>query len=601
MEHVQNNTKTIKILAIAPYQGLLLLLEKEAKKYPQIILDTAIGDLDEGVNIISTCSSSSYDIIISRGGTAELLKNIVDIPVVEVPLSFYDIFKAIQMSANLGTNRAVVGFESITHNVKIINDLLDLNLDIYTLVDASDTKTIMQSLTDKKYDAILCDVVSSKIAIEYGLNPILFASGEESVNNAFKEVFQIIGYIQKSQEKIAFLKDILDYSLNEVIIFSESGNLYFSTIAQEDNNKLFDFLKSNITSVQNNVSDKLIKVFNNKTYHITSYIKKLSEKKYIVYSINIIKSNELTKLAGIRSYTYEEAKNYYIDNTIYTIWINLLKTQLDKLSNIPNPVLITGLYGTGKIIAGFYLYLNSIKKKHPLFIIDCSILNDKSKDYLLSNHHSPLFYDDNTILFVNLDRCDKKFFKDLVSELKHLNICNSNKVILTFNPSSDTSNVEYLKQELFAFQLNMPSLKEYPDKIPSIINTYLNQINAKHAIEILRLSKNAMSLATNYSWDGNFIQLQQVISQSALNSTDHIIHSFNLQSLLSQEDYEQNYVIHQTNNINLHKSLYEIEQDIIELVLKENNGNQSAAAKQLGIGRTTLWRLYTSKRGTSSS
>ena len=109
-----------------------------------------------------------------------------------------------------------------------------------------------------------------------------------------------------------------------------------------------------------------------------------------------------------------------------------------------------------------------------------------------------------------------------------------------------------------------------------------------------------MNLASNYSWDGNFIQLQQVISQSALNSTDHIIHSFNLQSLLTQEDYEQNYVTRQENNINLHKSLYEIEQDIIELVLKENNGNQSAAAKQLGIGRTTLWRLYTSKRGTSS-
>ena len=213
--------KPIKVLAIAPYQGLLLLLEKESQKNPQIILDTAIGDLEEGVNIVSAYSSNSYDIIISRGGTAELLKNVVDIPVVEVPLSFYDIFKAIQMSANLGTHRAVDGFESITHNVKIINDLLDLNLDIYTLVDVSDTKTIMQSLASKKYDAVLCDVVSSKIAIEYGLNPILFASGEESVNNAFKEVFQIIEYIQKYQEKISFLKDILDYSLNEVIIFSD--------------------------------------------------------------------------------------------------------------------------------------------------------------------------------------------------------------------------------------------------------------------------------------------------------------------------------------------------------------------------------------------
>ena len=42
--------------------------------------------------------------------------------------------------------------------------------------------------------------------------------------------------------------------------------------------------------------------------------------------------------------------------------------------------------------------------------------------------------------------------------------------------------------------------------------------------------------------------------------------------------------------LDLSKSLDEIEKDIIRLVLAEEGMNQSRAAKRLNIGRSTLWR-----------
>ncbi len=45
------------------------------------------------------------------------------------------------------------------------------------------------------------------------------------------------------------------------------------------------------------------------------------------------------------------------------------------------------------------------------------------------------------------------------------------------------------------------------------------------------------------------------------------------------------------NYINLKRPLEEIEKEIVQTVLRENNGNQTAAARQLGISRTTLWRM----------
>ena len=43
--------------------------------------------------------------------------------------------------------------------------------------------------------------------------------------------------------------------------------------------------------------------------------------------------------------------------------------------------------------------------------------------------------------------------------------------------------------------------------------------------------------------------------------------------------------------LDLSRPLEEITQEVARWVLEENDGNQTAASRQLGISRTTLWRL----------
>lgn len=43
--------------------------------------------------------------------------------------------------------------------------------------------------------------------------------------------------------------------------------------------------------------------------------------------------------------------------------------------------------------------------------------------------------------------------------------------------------------------------------------------------------------------------------------------------------------------LDLNRTLEQISQDVALRVLEETGGNQTAAAKRLGISRTTLWRL----------
>jgi transcriptional regulator with PAS, ATPase and Fis domain len=66
---------------------------------------------------------------------------------------------------------------------------------------------------------------------------------------------------------------------------------------------------------------------------------------------------------------------------------------------------------------------------------------------------------------------------------------------------------------------------------------------------------------------------------------------------LIKENLNQNFEIIDSKNLvslNINnKSLKEIENEIINYVLKDENHNKKAAAERLDIGRTTLWRKIT--------
>ena len=58
----------IRILGIAPYDGMRTAMERAAEAYPQIQLDAYTGDLEAGVAIVQQTPPNTYHCVISRGG-----------------------------------------------------------------------------------------------------------------------------------------------------------------------------------------------------------------------------------------------------------------------------------------------------------------------------------------------------------------------------------------------------------------------------------------------------------------------------------------------------------------------------------------------------
>src|SRR5664280_1370253 len=86
-----------KIAFIAPYEAILETGEQVVANLGlSEKVDCYLGWLNEGVEIARRVEASGVDVIISRGGTAELIaKAGIQVPIVEIPITIQDLSEAL--------------------------------------------------------------------------------------------------------------------------------------------------------------------------------------------------------------------------------------------------------------------------------------------------------------------------------------------------------------------------------------------------------------------------------------------------------------------------------------------------------------------------
>ena len=163
------------------------LLTETAKEYDGLELTISVGDLAKGLELAQKGFHANFDVIISRGGTARLLKQSVSLPVIEIGTTVYDVLCTLQR-ANIHEGRvAIVGYSNITQDMGILRTLLPYQLDVFTIQSSSQAVTTLQYLRREEYASVLCDMVTYTAAKEMDVNAFLITSSAESIRAAFDQ------------------------------------------------------------------------------------------------------------------------------------------------------------------------------------------------------------------------------------------------------------------------------------------------------------------------------------------------------------------------------------------------------------------------------
>jgi DNA-binding NtrC family response regulator len=142
-----------------------------------------------------------------------------------------------------------------------------------------------------------------------------------------------------------------------------------------------------------------------------------------------------------------------------------------------------------------------------------------------------------------------------------------------------------LYQRLTTVEIAVPPLRERMEDVPELARYLLRRFALLHNRDAHEIADDAIDRMKLYRWPGNVREIEDVLREAALRSTDGRIELRHLPEL-SEEDRMPPAAI-AGKSVRL--------QDVIEQhvfhVLKDCRGNKLRAAEMLGISRSTLYRM----------
>lgn len=580
-----------RILGIAPYENLKNAMVTEAAKYEDIEMVVCTGNLEDGAQLALQHMNEGFDILISRGGTAELIRKIASIPVIEITLSINDILRAILLAGNLTEAYAVVGYPTVTQPTHVLCEMMNYRMNIITIHSPDELDPVLKELKAGGCNFILCDVITEMMAREAGVEPILILSGPESIDIAIDYSINMCRVLAETKARSRLFTRALDMQGMKTVIMKQDGSILFSTYNEKNISSVTGYLKK-LAESPHSMSAKAFHMIENRLYSISAEETTFLEEPCYIFCLEQNPFPVGGSKHGIRFSTCTEVSVMY-SSSFYSLTSSarLMEEKIRMINQTTLPVMILGERGSGKNQLAAKLYLESSMQRYPYITIDCQVLNERTWNYIISNYNSPLNDKNNTIFISNLQALSRHQQEQLLSFLVDTNAHKRNRIILSCSqtldrdlPDPSRNFIDYLP----CTTVYMPPLRELTDDIQGSSNLYLNAMNVEMSKQIVGFTPEALALLMSYQWPDNFMQLKRVLAELVMLTSTAYIQRDTVFEVIEKE--KRQYVPTTADLFDYNRPLGEMTREIVKVVLSQCGGNQTLAAKRLGIGRTTLWR-----------
>jgi len=158
---------------------------------------------------------------------------------------------------------------------------------------------------------------------------------------------------------------------------------------------------------------------------------------------------------------------------------------------------------------------------------------------------------------------------------------------------------EDLFYRLQVIPIVMPPLRERRSDVPLLIRHFLEKHNRKRSGRGAEITQEAMVNLWEYDWPGNVRELENLLERLVILSEDGRIGLENLppniRSFISEKKIPRPTLGEE--GLDLNSAVEEFENRLIEEALRRTKGNKQAAARLLGLKRTTLVAKLRRRRG----
>ncbi|MGQ9645478.1 MAG: sigma 54-interacting transcriptional regulator [Thermodesulfobacteriota bacterium] len=632
-------TFSTPVALIAPYPEMAELAKTIIKEFEKPIV-IEVGDLQEGLRKGRLLADKGTGVIISRGGTAQLLKRELTIPIVEIQVTTYDILGALQRVSNRSQHIGIIGFGNVIYGSEKLADLLDLDLTVFTVQKEEDVPEKIEEARKKKVDIIIGDKVVVSHANKLGYPSILIESGKESILQSFHEAYRILEVVrseaQKSRQYLSTLnqlKAVLDSVDDQIVILDSNDRIQSCNPAalrifkkEEDQIKgspLFLYPADPLTEMKKKLTPQRNHVaFVQGKYLLLDYLPIETDDERIgtlIVGRSISKLQQAERKIRNELYLKGHVARYAFAD-ILSEDENFLKVinRAKSFSSSASTILILGETGTGKEMFAQSIHNERFGSERPFVAINCATLpealleselfgyapgaftgarREGKKGLFELAHGGTLLLDEISELPFNLQ---SRLLR--VIEEREVQPIGDDRVIPIEVRLIATTNRDLSKEvdekrfrgDLFfrlnVLQLNVPPLRERGKDAYSLFRHFILRLNPKCPKRYV-FNKEVEGILCDYRWPGNVRELRNLVERLAHlteNFTQHLedvprwIHE-ELQRPVRKKEID---IEPEARNLNLK----ELEQYYIKKISESLPIKKTDLAKLLGISRTTLWK-----------
>lgn len=278
-------------------------------------------------------------------------------------------------------------------------------------------------------------------------------------------------------------------------------------------------------------------------------------------------------------------------------------------------ILLQGESGTGKDVIAKFLHKHSPRHDRPFVAINCAAIPETLLESELFGYEKGAFTDARAQKKGVLDLADGgTVFLDEIGELplplqaKLLRVLEDQsfrrlggikdvqvdvRIITATNRNlGEAVRDRQFREDLFyrvnVIQIYIAPLREHRDDIIPLTEHFIKQYNAKFDREIEGISAEAREQLLAHDWPGNVRELRNAVERTMVLEESSVLQASNLdlglEGHLSLPTRHQSASGLQVSNM----PLEEVEKTMLRRALEETGGNQTQAARKLGITRDTL-------------
>lgn len=593
----------IKVLAIAPYSGLREIFRQTGANRSNLALTVLDGDNEEGLLAVQNAlQQDEYDVIISRGGTADMIRKSVSLPVLEVEITVSDILHAIRLADAYKGKSALVGFPATTKHAKEMCLLLNKDIPIYTINSIYETDGILQQLRQNGYSLVIGDTIVSVRAVDIGLTPVLITSSQESIEKVFDQVDFLGSILMRSKKEKAILTGLLQHETTDLIAFDSHGTILFSSELDSNASAFFkELLSEKMNSIISSESCKFSRQYNDTYLTVSVTPSEFPDIFFASIRHTALPSNTQKNFVQVFSNNADLAKNFFFQTKVAETYFSKYPPEFFSPAS-SKPILLLGENGTffDSVVSYFY---DQCPDFHTSFtLIDLKHSKTSNINWLLNDPSSPLFNTDSFIYFRNLELLDTDLCQELLTFLEQSPICKKNKIFFTLHTTYGSTGLSEKVSELSrtlvgkvsAVVIHIEPFRNCTEILSNLSIICISALNIRYNKQIIGIEAGGFDLLKNYSWPDNFEQFYRVIKTLVQTSDAIMISADEVKQTLQNENsiyVSQQPPVQQNIPFDLNRPLDQITLDIVKQILANEHGNQKKTAEILNISRTTLWRM----------